>query len=41
MAEFKADLRKEIGEIRADLFKWGALALLGQAGLITALVKRL
>ena len=41
LAEFKVDLRKEIGEIRADLFKWGALAFLGQAGLITALVKLL
>lgn len=41
LAELKADLRREIGEVRADIVKWGTLALPAQAGLITTLVKLL
>lgn len=40
-ANFRSDLRKEIGDVGAALLKRGGLDLLKQDGLITALVKLL
>ncbi|MCB1884629.1 MAG: DUF1640 domain-containing protein [Geminicoccaceae bacterium] len=37
----KSDLDKSIAELKADVFKWAVPLLLGQAGLITLLVKLL
>lgn len=34
-------LKADIAEMKADLFKWGLAALLGQAALITTLVRLL
>jgi hypothetical protein len=39
IAELKAEIRTTSSELKADIFKWIVPLLLGQAGLITALVK--
>jgi hypothetical protein len=37
----KIDLEKSIADLKLDIVRWTAILLLGQAGLITALVKLL
>ena len=39
MAELRAEIHRDMGDLKADMFRWGAAALLAQAGLIVALVK--
>jgi hypothetical protein len=41
LTSLKSELKAELAEVKADLFKWSLPLLLGQAALIAALVKLL